>query len=475
MPTQNEIDMLRAARDAGITSREEMANFMGQMGHESLGFTRLQESFIYSRGIHQIPVQSAMREGPEALEAARLDAMQGRPQELARLMYGGRMGNDDAGDGYLYRGRGYTQLTGEANYRDAGAALDLDLVRNPDLAAERGNAQRIALWFWQERVPEADRDDVSRAGYAINGGTNGLEDRHERYDAWHALLTPEFVADFDAGRIQAGRGVMPADNRPAMEDGALRRLETGQEVRDLISDLRTLGIRDDRNREIPAGDNFTARVEQGIRRFQEQQELPITGRADPATLEAIDRLVQARGQPQNAPRPAPADAPDAPNAPDQQRGRAPVAEPAGRGAAIDPLPLNHPEHPHRDTYRFFLNVAQERSASLGLGANDKDEILAAGLTSVALRRGMVDGVGFAAFSPDGTQVAMTDTRNPSAEWARTGVGKVPELLQQSMDDSSRIVADVSRNLEQQRQQTVALDNAHINATAPPIPKGASLS
>lgn len=43
MPTENELAMLRAARAAGITTREEMANFMGQMGHESGGFARLED------------------------------------------------------------------------------------------------------------------------------------------------------------------------------------------------------------------------------------------------------------------------------------------------------------------------------------------------------------------------------------------------------------------------------------------------
>lgn len=95
MPNTNELAMLQAARAAGITSRDELANFMAQMGHESLGFTRLEESFRYTRGIDAIPVESAFREGRGALETARIAALQGRPQELARLMYGGRMGNDD--------------------------------------------------------------------------------------------------------------------------------------------------------------------------------------------------------------------------------------------------------------------------------------------------------------------------------------------------------------------------------------------
>lgn len=142
MPTAHELALLNAAREAGITTREELANFMGQMSHESTGLTRLEEGFRYTRGIDAIPVRAAFREGRETLEAARLAALDGRPQELGRLMYGNRMGNDDADDGYRYRGRSYVMLTGEENYRAAGTALGIDLVGSPDLAADRDNAPR---------------------------------------------------------------------------------------------------------------------------------------------------------------------------------------------------------------------------------------------------------------------------------------------------------------------------------------------
>jgi peptidoglycan hydrolase-like protein with peptidoglycan-binding domain len=170
----------------------------------------------------------------------------------------------------------------------------LDLAAHPELAADRGSAARIAIWFWQSEVPELDRDDVSRATRAINNGENGLEDRLNRYDAWHAVLTPAFVADVDADRVRASAPVVPAVDRPAMEDGALRRFEVGEEVRQLNEQLRALDVRAEQNRRVPAGDVFTRETEQAVRNFQEQHARTITGRADPTTLREINRAVEQR-------------------------------------------------------------------------------------------------------------------------------------------------------------------------------------
>lgn len=295
MPSENELAMLRAARSEGINDRNELANLMAQLGHESGGFRTLEEGFRYTRGIDQIPVAYARREGVAALERARLAALEGQPQELARLMYGGRMGNDDAGDGYRYRGRGFTQLTGEENYRNAGRALGLDLLANPDLAAERENASRIALWYWRERVPAAERDDVTAATRRVNGGAVGLQDRHARFDAWHALLTPAFIADVDAGRVRAGDTVGPLVGRDAMQDGALRRFERGADVTALQTSLR--GLEPQRRPALQVTGQFDAATEQAVRRFQEGAGLPVTGRADPGTLDAIERATLERRPP----------------------------------------------------------------------------------------------------------------------------------------------------------------------------------
>lgn len=84
-----------------------------------------------------------------------LDRVKRNEQEFAELIYGAGskqgsgLGNTEAGDGWKYRGRGYIQITGKANYAAASKDIygddrlvkDPDLVMNPDVAAE------VSSWF----------------------------------------------------------------------------------------------------------------------------------------------------------------------------------------------------------------------------------------------------------------------------------------------------------------------------------------
>lgn len=104
----------------------------------------------------------------------------------AQIGYEGRrdLGNFVAGDGYRFRGRGLLQITGRANYERLGKRLGIDLLCSPDLLSQPEWAAKSAALFWMDhRLNDyADRGDVEGATRKINGGTNGLMDRHIRYD-----------------------------------------------------------------------------------------------------------------------------------------------------------------------------------------------------------------------------------------------------------------------------------------------------
>jgi putative chitinase len=89
------------------------------------------------------------------------------------------LGNLGPPDGATFRGRGYVQLTGRANYAHYGAGLSLPLLANPSLAAEPEPAARILASFLSEKQTAIRAalasGDLARARRLVNGGSNGLE------------------------------------------------------------------------------------------------------------------------------------------------------------------------------------------------------------------------------------------------------------------------------------------------------------
>lgn len=99
------------------------------------------------------------------------------------------------GDGQLYKGRGYIQLTGKANYqayKDSDLCL-VDVIQHPELVAQFPHNQMCSLWFWNRtKLNEiADLDDgsnsdeiVKRITKKVNGGYNHLDERRKYYWAF---------------------------------------------------------------------------------------------------------------------------------------------------------------------------------------------------------------------------------------------------------------------------------------------------
>ncbi|MDX6750317.1 peptidoglycan-binding protein [Geminicoccaceae bacterium 1502E] len=115
------------------------------------------------------------------------------------------LGNRGAPDGARFRGRGFVQLTGRANYRRHGRLLGLDhaLLEEPELACEPAIAGRLLGSFLASRrlaLKEAlFEGDLRRARRLVNGGTHGL-DRFT--DAWRRgcvlLADPVWSGDREA-------------------------------------------------------------------------------------------------------------------------------------------------------------------------------------------------------------------------------------------------------------------------------------
>jgi putative chitinase len=172
-----------------IDTPHRVAAFMAQCGHESGGFTLMQENLNYSaKGL----VGTFKKYFPTEAQAKPYER---KPQMIANRVYANRMGNGDeaSGEGWYFRGRGIVQITGKNNYTKCSQSLFESnvLVENPDLLLETEYAIHSACWFWSAaRLNElADIGDMKTMTKRINGGYIGLEDRINHYNHAIEILT----------------------------------------------------------------------------------------------------------------------------------------------------------------------------------------------------------------------------------------------------------------------------------------------
>ncbi|HEY1136347.1 MAG TPA: peptidoglycan-binding protein [Xanthomonadaceae bacterium] len=131
----------------------------------------------------------------------------------------------------------------------------------------------------------------------------------------------------------------------------------------------------------------------------------------------------------------------------------PPAE-ANDGTQSTRVLLDSPAHPNHAMYSALLKVVHERDREIGRTSDDLSKQLAGGLTEQALARGLTH-IGSARFSEDGRTVGMTDTANPSAEWARTAVGNVGDLVGKHLARSSEGAAQLNQHIQLSQTQNLA--------------------
>ena len=123
-----------ARQHSSVTTARRLCHFMGQVFVETAGFTVLEENLHYQNPERLDAVFSAVK---GTADAQALIAK--GPAAIANRVYAQRLGNGDeaSGDGWRYRGSGYKQLTGRANYRAIGAIVNMNSKARPSSPASR--------------------------------------------------------------------------------------------------------------------------------------------------------------------------------------------------------------------------------------------------------------------------------------------------------------------------------------------------
>ena len=171
-----------------ITNNLRLAHFLSQCGHESGGFKAVSENLNYSAdGLKKI----FGKYFPGNLN----ESYARQPEKIAARVYASRMGNGDEAskEGFKFRGRGFIQLTGKANYTNFTKFIGEDCIANPDLVATKYPLASAAFFFdsnklWAICDKGADDATVTAVTKRVNGGTIGLPDRIKHFKEYYNLL-----------------------------------------------------------------------------------------------------------------------------------------------------------------------------------------------------------------------------------------------------------------------------------------------
>jgi putative chitinase len=170
-----------------ITTPTRVAAFLAQAGHESAGFSVMAENLNYSaKGLNGV-----FRKYFPTISAATLCERQ--PAKIANKVYCNRMGNGNeaSGDGYMYRGRGFIQLTGKDNYEAFAKAFGMKLSDAVTYLETLSGASMSAAWYWNSRKLNqyADQNNFTKITQLINGGQIGAADRVKHFTLAKKLLS----------------------------------------------------------------------------------------------------------------------------------------------------------------------------------------------------------------------------------------------------------------------------------------------
>ena len=157
-------------------SEKRAAHLLGQASHESGGFKLVRENLNYS-------AETMLRVWPSRFKTlADAEPFARNPKALADKVYSNRMGNGE-GEGHVYIGRGFLQLTGKENYKSFAADMDApEILKDPSLV-ETKYAFETAIWFFEKNglFAIADKgvsdDTIKAITKRVNGGHIGLDHR----------------------------------------------------------------------------------------------------------------------------------------------------------------------------------------------------------------------------------------------------------------------------------------------------------
>jgi putative chitinase len=183
---------LRCAHFFAQVMQEAGPELQAQVENLNYSPKALEANFSYYRNRPTEAVQDGYAKDPNTGKIVR----PANQQRIANNAYANRIGNGDAasGDGWRFRGRGFIQITGRANYAALATtygtiygAIAADFVANPDEVANFPYSLRSAVCFWVQHGLPALADhgssdlNVDAITAVINKDTPSYGERRDNF------------------------------------------------------------------------------------------------------------------------------------------------------------------------------------------------------------------------------------------------------------------------------------------------------
>jgi putative chitinase len=132
----------------------------------------------------------------EAYQDGRCNDHEADQVSIGNKAYGNRLGNGspETGDGYLFRGGGYFQLTGRGHYTDLanGISEKINIQISPEKLAEHITETYYgllsAMSYWDKYCYHCNDGEIDCITSSINHHTDTYDERKETYYEVHDIL-----------------------------------------------------------------------------------------------------------------------------------------------------------------------------------------------------------------------------------------------------------------------------------------------
>jgi len=162
--------IVNKAKERGITSNYAIAGLLGIVSKESAFKATTEGSYRSTKAPRVRQVFGSKR--TSKYKDKEIESFAQDDNKFFDFVYGyiakengfSTLGNDNPGDGFRYRGRGFNQLTFKNIYRDRGKGSNLDLVSNPELVEQPTNAADVLIEYYLNAFRGLSSEVAQKAG-----------------------------------------------------------------------------------------------------------------------------------------------------------------------------------------------------------------------------------------------------------------------------------------------------------------------